>query len=43
MDRDREVIRRKRHELDLRPGQSPAMTAMLRRINAMRRGRMARV
>jgi hypothetical protein len=43
MDRDRIVILRKRQELQLEPGQSAAMTAMLRRVNAMRRSRIVRV
>lgn len=43
MDRDRVVILRKRQELRLEPGQSPGMTAMLRRLNAMRRSRIVRV
>ena len=36
MVRHRDVIRQKRNELDLRPGQSPIFTAMMARINTRR-------
>lgn len=37
MDRDRVVVCRKRNELELKPGQSRAMTVALRRIRARRK------
>lgn len=37
LDRDRQNVQRKRTELRLKPGQSPLMTVMVRRLRARRR------
>lgn len=40
MQRDRQMVRRKRVALQLEPGQSAIMTVMVRKIRAQRRARM---